>query len=136
MSNARHRRSGGLAAPLAVATSTGAAALVAALAVGGLQQGDGSPAPHSGTPRSPDLVLVEPAGGPSHTTTRGSRSGGATPTAATLPAGVRSGTQPRETTPPEPATTAAASTTHRAHPSHPAHPTQAATSPSRPAPPG
>ncbi|MDQ1601006.1 MAG: hypothetical protein QOD68_2480 [Actinomycetota bacterium] len=143
MSSARHRRSGGLAAPLAVATSTGAAALVAVLVVGGLQQGDGTPAPQSSASKSPDLVMVEPASGPSGSTpgrtgSGGSRSGAAATSAAAATTPVRVdagyGTRPPSSAPPEPASTAAARTSRPAHPSHPAHPTQAATSPSRTAP--
>jgi len=144
VSSSRHRRSGGLAAPLAVATSTGAAALVAVLAVGALQPGDGSPAPHqSSASKSPDLVMVEPASGspgspastPRRTASRAVRSGSATASAATTAgAVVRAGSRTRPGGPPtEPASTAAASSGHPVHPTHPAHPTQAATSPSRPA---
>ena len=141
VSSARHRRSGALGAPLAVAAATGAAALVGVLVAAGLQPGDDPPAPpHRSASRSPDLVMVEPESGstgstPGRTGSGGSRSGAAATSAtaaaaaATAQAGAGSGTRP-PSTPPEPATTAAART-HPPHPSHPAHPTQAATSPSR-----
>ena len=136
MSSARHRRSRGLAAPLAVGTSTGAAVLVAVLVVGAGQQGDGSSAPpHRSAPRSPDVVMVDPASGSTAgpSTARGSRSGGPTeaaapsPTAA-VPAGAGSGSW-ADSPSTRPATAAAMGKTHPAHPSHPVHPTQAATSP-------